>query len=89
MSEPPGIEQSERHTQPGAASGLEAAILRTVAYADIFDYPLTERELHRFLVGVSAPLSAVREARPPDHAAGRGGAEGDGAQVARGLSSRP
>ena len=61
MPEPLGNGQSERHAQPGAKNGLEHAILRTVAYADIFDYPLTEQELHRFLVGVSAPFSAVRE----------------------------
>jgi len=31
----------------------EKAILRTLAYADIFDYPLTTREIHRFLIANS------------------------------------
>jgi hypothetical protein len=39
---------------------LETAIIRTVAYADIFDYPLTAAEVHRYLVGVPASLDAVQ-----------------------------
>jgi len=30
--------------------GVREAILRTLAYADIFDYPLTPREIHKFLI---------------------------------------
>lgn len=41
---------------------LEAAILSTVTYADLFDYPLTMPEVYRYLAGVAAPLSAVQEA---------------------------
>lgn len=32
-------------------SGLEAAVLRTVLYADVFDYALRVDELHHFLMG--------------------------------------
>jgi hypothetical protein len=32
-----------------------------VAYADVFDYPLTTDEVCRYLVGVAAPLSDVQE----------------------------
>ncbi len=38
---------------------VETAIIHAVAYADIFDYPLTAEQVHRFLVGVEAPPSTV------------------------------
>lgn len=42
---------------------LEAAILRTVLYADIFDYALSVRELHHFLMHSTAvDLGAVERA---------------------------
>jgi len=39
---------------------LESAILHTLLYADIFDFPLTEAELHHFLIGHAADLSVLR-----------------------------
>ncbi len=40
---------------------VEEAIIRTVSYVDIFDYPLTLPEVHRYLIGVPAPLSTVQK----------------------------
>src|SRR5262245_28706486 len=38
---------------------LSRAVLHTVAYSDIFDYPLTAREIHRYLTGVKASLEEI------------------------------
>ena len=46
-----------------AAEGpIEQAVLRAVAYSDVFDYPVTVAEAHRYLVGMAAPLPQVRAA---------------------------
>ena len=39
---------------PPETGGLERAVLQTIAYADIFDYPLKLEEIHRYLDGLRA-----------------------------------
>ena len=41
---------------------LSRAVVQTVAYSDIFDYPLTAREIHRYLAGVNASFEEVVQA---------------------------
>jgi len=40
---------------------LHHAILQTLTYADIFDYPRTAAEIHRYLVGVHTSLETIKE----------------------------
>lgn len=47
-------------TNPEPAT-VETAVVWTLAYADVFDYPLTWREVHRYLVGREAAASAVHD----------------------------
>lgn len=42
-----------------SSKNLSRAILHTLAYADLFDSPLTASEIHHYLTGVGAPLEAV------------------------------
>jgi hypothetical protein len=39
----------------------EIAILKTLLYGDIFDFPMTEREIHHYLIGSNATSEAVRQ----------------------------
>ncbi len=41
---------------------MEKAILKTLAYSDIFDYPLKAYEIHKWLIGKKASLKQVERA---------------------------
>lgn len=60
------------------AHQLCAGILHTVAYSDIFDYPLTAQEIHRYLIGVRASLGQVRSCLHDSHWASLHLSERDG-----------
>jgi hypothetical protein len=46
---------------PLEANFLQHAILHTLAYADVFDYPLTAPEIHRYLTGVKTSIEEVSQ----------------------------
>lgn len=46
----------------GSPSALEAAILETVLYSDLFSYPLTPAEIQRFLIGQAHSLAEIEHA---------------------------
>lgn len=57
------VAQGGQPASPAArVSGFELAILCTLVYADLFDYPLTSTEVHRYLIGLPAPAAQVKEA---------------------------
>jgi hypothetical protein len=50
---------SERTAAAATKGGPRDAILRTVAYADLFDHPLGPAEVHRWLIGARATPAEV------------------------------
>ncbi len=46
-------------SNPQVASRLEFAILQTIIYADMFDYPLSTDEIHLRLIGLQKALQDV------------------------------
>jgi len=51
---------------------IQNAILRTLCYADIFDYPLTEQEIRRWLIGSSDQQLKFEKKKPFYFLKGRG-----------------
>lgn len=49
-------------TDTGPDSLVSDAILRTLLYADIFDFPMTVTEIHHFLIGHTAAFEEVGDA---------------------------
>lgn len=47
---------------PVTATSHDEAILRTLLYADVFDYPLRPVEVHHYLIGVSATPEEIQSA---------------------------
>lgn len=42
-------------------NSLKEAILKTLVYSDIFDYPLTKEEIHKFLTGKKTKQKSINE----------------------------
>lgn len=61
LPRPDTLPRAARH-EAAPLSDLERAILLTILYADLFDYPLTEDELHRRLVGITSDRAAFQRA---------------------------
>ncbi len=59
MQSAPQINMGIMPALPSIETSLETAIIQTIAYVDVFDYPLTAAEVHRYLEGVSAPVWKV------------------------------
>ncbi len=56
----PGPEPSPAAT--AALAALERAIVATVAYADVFDFPLSMAEIQRYLIGQAASAADIDDA---------------------------
>ena len=58
ITSPKGLILPEINVDESLAA-IERAIALTLTYSDVFDYPLTAREIHRYLIGEQASLETV------------------------------
>jgi hypothetical protein len=54
-----GLLDRSSERRPAVSSMLERSVLQAVTYSDIFDYPLTAAEIHRYLIGFPATRGEV------------------------------
>jgi hypothetical protein len=52
-------DEAAASTPAAQARALRRAVINTLVYADLFDYPLTRREVQRYLVGEAASMRQV------------------------------
>ena len=62
---------SEANWPVGDVKDVADAILYTLVYADLFDYPLKPEEIHRYLTGHAAPLAEVEDRLRQDRRLGQ------------------
>lgn len=77
---PISLQDHSGHAPPFGAElpELERAILATITYRDLFDYPVTLAEIHRYLRGIHCDLESVRVAlQNPEFVNGRLETDGD------------
>lgn len=56
------VSEADRQQDTSGLAVLDDAILRTITYRDLFDYPVTVTEIHRYLHGVRCERDAVADA---------------------------
>lgn len=62
-----GMQEKILATENNNLSAIESAILQTITYVDVFDYPLTSAEVHRYLTGISASAEKVKHSLENGH----------------------